>query len=165
MADDESKTLMIGEEHRLARIRLLKILAALVWYLGGIILLYKGVTLLIGSVPLFKGSGWPWVVALVGFALGAVKGRLLFSKTCRKNLRRISGLAHPRVWQFFSPGFFLLLLVMIAAGILLSRLAHTSLSALIGVVVLDLAVGTALLASSRVFWQSRAFAASDCGNA
>ena len=140
-----------------AHVRTLNVLAALVWCLGGVILLLKGGTLLAESASLFPGPAWPWVAAGAGLLLGAAKGRFLFSRSCRNNLARISSLRHPRIWQFFSPGFFVLLFLMIIAGVFLSRWAHTSFPALIGVVVLDLAIGAALLASSRVFWQQKAF--------
>ena len=156
MADDVS-THLADQSRRIAHVRMLNILAALVWCLGGVMLLIKGGTLLVGSASLFPGAGWPWVAAIAGLSLGAVKGKLFFSRSCRNNLTRISSLRYPRIWQFFSPGFFLLLLLMISAGAALSRLAHTSFPALIGVAVVDLAVGAALLASSHVFWQQKAF--------
>lgn len=156
MADDVN-THSDDQGRRIVRVRMLNILAALVWCLGGVILLVKGGTLLAGSASLFPGSLWPWAGAVAGLTLGAVRGKLLFSRSCKNNLSRISGLRHPRIWQFFSPGFFLLLFLMIVVGAVFSRLAHSSFPALIGVAVLDLAVGTALLASSRVFWQQKAF--------
>lgn len=156
MSENAEKELM-DEVRRNAHLRILKVLAALVWCTGGVVLLFKGGKLLFVSTPLFSGLQWPWSVAVAGLLLGAVKGKLLFSKSCRKNLNRISNLRHPRIWQFYSPGFFLLLLLMIAAGVVLSRLAHTSFPALIIVALLDLAVGAALLASSLVFWQQKAF--------
>ncbi len=140
-----------------AHVRTLNVLAALVWCLGGVILVVKGGKLLAGAASLFPGFLWPWTVAVAGLLLGAVKGKFLFSRSCKNNLARISSLRHPRIWQFFSPGFFVLLFLMIAAGVVLSRLAHTSFAVLVGVAVLDLAVGAALLASSRVFWQQKAF--------
>lgn len=145
----------------IAHVRTLNVLAALVWCLGGVILLVKGGKLLAGATSLFPGSVWPWVAAVSGLLLGAAKGKFLFSRSCKNNLARISSLRYPRIWQFFSPGFFVLLLIMIAAGTVLSRLAHTSFPVLVGVVVLDLAVGAALLASSRVFWQQKAFVKSN----
>jgi hypothetical protein len=154
---DEPNIHLAERNQRIAFVRMLNILAAFVWCLGGVILLMKGGKLLVGSASLFPSPVWPWVVAIAGLLLGAVKGKFLFSRSCKKNLIRISSLRNPRIWQFFSPGFFVLLLLMIAAGVALSRLAYTSFSALVGVVVLDLAVGTALLTSSRVFWQQKAF--------
>jgi hypothetical protein len=50
------------------------------------------------------------------------------------------------------------LAVMIAAGASLSRLAQGSYPFLISVAVLDLAIAVALLGSSIVYWQQRAFA-------
>ena len=154
---DDLNTHLVERNQRISHVRMLNILAALAWCTGGAVLLVKGGRLLAGSVSLFPGPGWPWGVAVAGLLLGAVKGKLIFSGSCKKNLRRISSLRHPRIWQFFSPGFFFLLLLMIVAGAVLSRLAYTSLPALVGVAVLDLAVGAALLASSRVFWQQKAF--------
>ena len=156
MADDVN-THLIDNHRRITHARLLNILAALVWCLGGVILLVKGGKLLAGSVSLFPGPVWPWVAAISGLLLGGVKGEFLFSKSCKNNLIRISSLKNPRIWQFFSPAFFVLLLLMIAAGVVLSRLAHTSFPILVGIVILDLAVGAALLASSCVFWQQKAF--------
>ena len=83
--------------------------------------------------------------------------RFIFSKSCRKNLDRIAALEQPKVWQFFRPGFFLALAVMIAAGASLSRLAQGSYPFLIAVATLDLALAVALLGSSIVFWQRKAF--------
>lgn len=154
---DEPNIHLAERNQRIAFVRMLNILAALVWCLGGVILLIKGGKLLAGSASLFPSPVWPWVVAITGLLLGAVKGKLLFSRRCKKNLTRISSLRNPRIWQFFSPGFFVLLLFMIAAGMALSRLAYTSFPVLVGVVVLDLAVGAALLVSSRVFWKQKAF--------
>ena len=141
----------------IAHVRTLNVLAALVWCLGGVILVVKGGKLLVEGASLFPGSVWPWVAAVAGLLLGAGKGEFLFSRSCKNNLARISSLRHPRIWQFFSPGFFVLLFFMIAAGAGLSRLAHNSFAVLNGVAVLDLSVGAALLASSRVFWQQKAF--------
>lgn len=143
-------------------VRNLNLLAAFVWSAGGVVLLFKGGGLLMGSVSLFPGTFWPWVAAVAGVLLGTAKGKIIFSNTCRKNLNRISRLTRPRIWQFFSPRFFLLLCVMIGSGIILSRLAYTSLAVLIGVAVLDLAVGTALLASSHVFWREKALFKGNC---
>ena len=154
---DEPNTHLAEQNQRIALVRMLNILAAFVWCLGGVILLARVVKLLAGSASLFPSPVWPWVVAIAGLLLGAVKGKFLFSRSCKNNLTRISSLRNPRIWQFFSPGFFVLLLLMIAAGVVLSRLAYTSFPALVGVVVLDLAVGAALLTSSRVFWQEKAF--------
>jgi uncharacterized membrane protein len=137
--------------------RLLNVLAALVWYGGGIALLLKGRSLLGEATALRPGLAWPWLAVMAGLLFGGLQARILFSKSCRKNLARIAGLEQPRIWQFFRPGFFVALVAMIAAGATLSRLAHGNYSFLIAVAAVDLTVAVSLLGSSHVFWQERAF--------
>ena len=137
--------------------RSLKILAALVWYVGGIVLLLKGGSLLVEADALKPEEGWPWLAAVVGLFLGGLKARFLFNESCQKNLDRIAALDRPRVWQFFRPGFFAALTVMILVGAILSRLAHNNYPFLIGVAILDLGIAIALLGSSCVFWKQKAF--------
>ena len=137
--------------------RSLKILAALVWYVGGIILLLKGGSLLVEADALRPEQEWPWVAAVVGPVLGGLKAKFLFSKSCRKNLARIAALDQPKIWRFFSPRFFAVLTVMILTGATLSRLAHNNYAFLIGVAILDLGIAIALLGSSYVFWKQKAF--------
>ena len=140
-----------------ASTRSLKIVAALVWYAGGTSLLLKGSSLLVEANALKPGAGWPWLAAVVGLFLGGLKARLLFNRSCQRNLERIAALDRPRVWQFFRPGFFVALTVMILVGVTLSRLAHNNYPFLIGVAILDLGIGIALLGSSYVFWKQKAF--------
>ena len=66
-------------------------------------------------------------------------------------------LPQPQLWQFFRPGFFVALAAMIAAGATLSRLAQGSYPFLLTVAALDFSLSTALLGSSLVFWQRKAF--------
>ena len=140
-----------------ASARSLSILAALVWYVGGIVLLLKGGSLLLEAHALKPEQNWPWLAAAAGLFLGGLQAKLLFSKSCRKNLDRIAALGRPKIWQFYRPGFFVALTVMILAGAVLSRLAHNSYLFLMGVAILDLGVAIALLGSSYVFWKERAF--------
>ena len=130
----------------------LKILAAVIWYIGSIILILKGTQLLLEAHAMEPDLPCIWPAVVSGFVLGAVKARFVFSRSCRRNLSRISMLESPKLWQFYSPGFFLALAVMITAGAILSRMAHGSYPFLIGVAVLDLAISSALLISSRVYW-------------
>jgi hypothetical protein len=138
-------------------IRSLNILAALVWYVGGIVLLLKGGSLLVEADALKPEQDWLWLAAVAGLFLGGLKAKFLFSKSCQKNLVRIAALDRPRIWQFFRPGFFVFLTVMILAGATLSRLAHNNYPFLIGVAILDLGIAIALLGSSYVFWKQKAF--------
>ncbi|MBW2606773.1 MAG: hypothetical protein JRD05_03960 [Deltaproteobacteria bacterium] len=137
--------------------RSLNILAALVWYVGGTILFLKGRSLLVEADALRPEEGWPWLAAVAGLFLGGLKAKFLFNRSCQRNLDRIAALNRPRVWQFFRPGFFVVLTVMILVGVTLSRLAHNNYPFLIGVAILDLGIGLALLGSSYVFWKQKAF--------
>ena len=96
--------------------RTLKILAALIWYIGGIILALKARSLLIEATNLRPGLIWPWGALASGLLLGALKARYIFINSCRKNITRINAMREPRIWQFYSPRFFLLLTLMISAG-------------------------------------------------
>ena len=136
--------------------RNLNILAALVWYIGGIVLLIKGGSLLVEAAGLNPALAWPWLAVVAGVVIGGLKAKFLFSKSCQKNLARIAALNRPRAWQFFRPGFFVALAVMILVGATLSRLAHNNYPFLVGVAILDLSIATALLGSSYVFWQQKA---------
>jgi hypothetical protein len=135
--------------------RTLKILAAVVWYVGGIMLVRKAIILLVEAESLRPDAIWPVVAVVVGVAIGAAKAPLLFNKVCRKNLARIDALERPRWWLFFRPLFFLFLALMIAAGVTSSRMAHGNYPFLIGVATLDTTIATALLSSSIVFWRER----------
>jgi hypothetical protein len=138
--------------------RTLNILSALVWYGGGIALLLKGRSLLAEAEALNPAQPWPWLGAAVALLLGALQAKFIFAKSCKKNLDRIAALERPKVWQFFRPGFFFFLALMIAAGATLSRLAHQSYTWLIAVAIIDWIVAASLLGSSYVFWQQKAFA-------
>jgi hypothetical protein len=138
--------------------RTLNILAAVVWHIGGFVLLIKAGSLLLEADSLRPEQNWQWIFVVIALLLGGLKARFLFSKTCHKNLARIKGLDQPRIWQFFRPRFFLMLALMILTGAMLSRLAEGHYQSLIGVGALDLSLAIALLGSSIVFWQQRAFA-------
>ncbi len=137
--------------------RTLNILAAFVWYIGGIRLLQKGIDLLIEAESMSPGLAWPWVAGFVGLTLGGLKAKYLFTNSIKKNLIRIDGLSEPKIWQFFSPGFFAALTIMILAGVTLSRMAHNNYPFLIAVAILDIGIAIALLGSSYVYWTQKAF--------
>jgi hypothetical protein len=138
-------------------VRTLKILAALFWYIGGIVLVLKGISLLIKADTLKPEQNWTWLAIVIGLLIGGLKAKYLFSKSCKKNLTRIDLLSEPKVWQFFRPGFFLFLLIMIVTGVTLSRVAHNNYIFLISVAILDISIATALIGSSYVFWKEKAF--------
>lgn len=140
--------------------RTLKVVAAFVWIVGGIVLVLKGISLLAEANDLQTGSYWPPLAVAAGLLFGGLKAKYIFNKACRKNLQRIDALDRPGIWEFFRPWFFFFLVLMILTGATLSRMAHGNYPFLIAVAVLDFSIATALLASSRIFWRQRALASS-----
>jgi len=136
-----------------ASYRVLYILAALVWCIGGIVLMIKGCSQLLEAELLQPDQHWPWTAAIIALLIGSIKATFLFSKSCRKNLARIAALDQPKIWQFFRPVFFLFLLLMILTGATLSFIAQGNYPFLLGVAGLDLTIAIALLGSSYVFWK------------
>ena len=132
----------------------LVILSALFWYGGGIVLLFKGMSLILEARRLDPGIFWPGVVLAAGGAMGGIKARYLFSRSCKKNLSRINALVRPRWWQFFRPVFLIFLVLMIAAGATLSRLSQGNYPFLLLVALLDFSIAVGLLGSSFVFWRN-----------
>jgi len=137
--------------------RLLRILAVILWYIGGIILTLKGGELLFEAEALRPGQIWAWLTVGLGLFFGAIKVKYLFRKVCKKNLIRINSLDNPKLWQFYRLGFFLFLAAMIVLGATLSRMAHGNYPFLLSVAILDFSLATALLGSSPVFWEEKAF--------
>ena len=131
-----------------ASTRTLKILAAILWYSGTIILLAKGTTLLLEADALQPGRNWTWLTVVLGLSIGWLKVKFIFRRACQKNLARISLLSEPKIWQFYRPGFLLFLAAMIILGSTLSRMAHGNYPFLIAMVILDFSLATALFGSS-----------------
>ena len=127
-------------------------LAAAVWYIGGVMLFRGGVELIRQAVDLKPAASWHWLAIVLGLVLGVVQAATIFSRSCRKNLQRINSLENPMIWQFFRPGFFLALGVMITSGILLDHWAQGRYFFILGVAAVDLALTLSLLGSSIVFW-------------
>lgn len=137
--------------------RTLRALAALVWVVGGLILLAKGSGYLARAARLAPASPLPWLGGLAGVGVGAFRGRRAFARGCRKNLARIDALRSPRPWEFFRPGFFAALVAMVAGGIALRRIADGGgVRASLVVGTLELVIALALLTSSLEFWRWRA---------
>jgi len=135
----------------------LKLLAALVWYLGPIILFNKGIELANEAHDL-EPQGWGRLFSwTAGIVVGLVKTRYIFLKSCRKNLVRIDALASPKLGQFYRIQFFIALILMVLLGATLSRISQGNHTLLIAVATLDISIGTALLVSSKVFWEQGVF--------
>lgn len=133
--------------------RTLRILSALVWLSGAIILLLKGATLFSQAIALRPGGIGSWLAVAAGLVIGGIKARYLFAGFCRKNLERIAALDNPKLWQAFRPGFYVFLTTMVLLGATLSRLAMGNYAGLMALIILDISIAIALLGSSRVFAQ------------
>ena len=133
----------------------LVILAAIVWYIGGIILFRSGWELLNQAREMRPESNWPWLFILMGLILGVVQARTIFTRSCKKNIQRIRLLENPRLWQFFHPGFFVALAGMITTGVLLDHAAQGNYFFMLFVAGLDFALTISLLGSSLVFWREK----------
>ena len=127
-------------------------LAAAVWYIGGIMLFRSGLELIIQTRELKSDILWPLIIVTLGIALGIIQVLFIFRHSCRKNLQRINQLEDPRLWQFYRPGFFLALAIMITSGILLDHFSQGHYYFMLGVAAVDFALTISLLGSSYVFW-------------
>ena len=140
--------------------RTLMITAAIIWYGGGISLLFKGGALIKNVHAINAQSIWTYLAPILGIMIGLLKGRFLFSKSCEKNIKRIKALTDPRIWQCFRPGMLIFLAIIIPTGAWMSRAAAGNLTILWLVGALDLSIACALLSSSIVFWKRKAFSSS-----
>ena len=140
-----------------ASTRTLTLLAATLWYCGAIVLLIKGTALLLEADALQPGRHWTWLTVILGLAIGWLKVKFIFRKSCQKNLARIALLSEPKIWQFYRPGFLLFLAAMIITGSTLSGMSHGNYPFLIVMAMVDFSLSTALFGSSYVFWQQQAF--------
>ena len=140
--------------------RTLIIIAAIIWYGGGISLLFKGSALINNAYALNPQSIWTYLAPILGIMIGLLKGRFLFSRSCEKNIRRIKNLADPKIWQCYRPGFLIFLAIVVPTGAWMSRAAAGDFTLLCLVGALDLSISCALLSSSFVFWKHKAFSPS-----
>jgi hypothetical protein len=135
----------------------LKLLAALVWYIGPVILFTKGADLANQAFDM-EPKGWgrqfSWIAGII---VGLIKTRYIFLKSCRKNMTRIDALETPKLWQFYRVRFFFSLGMMMLLGATLSRVSAGNHTFLVFVATLDISIGTALLLSSKVFWEQGVF--------
>jgi len=140
--------------------RTLIIIAAVIWYTGGFVLLVKGSVLINNAYLIDARSVWTTMAPILGIIIGLLKGRFLFSKSCRKNIKRIKALIDPRIWQCYRPGMLVFLAIVIPAGAWMSRAASGNFTFLCMVSALDISLACALFSSSIVFWKLKAFSSS-----
>lgn len=87
--------------------------------------------------------------------IGRMKGKWVMAKSFRKNLARIDNLEDPRIWQFYTPVFFFVLILMITAGVTLSRMAGANYAFTLIVGGIDLAFSLGLAVSTLIFWERK----------
>jgi hypothetical protein len=75
--------------------RTLIIIAAIIWYGGGISLLFKGGALIKNAYTIDPQAIWTYIAPAIGIIIGLLKGGFLFSKSCEKNIKRIKALTDP----------------------------------------------------------------------
>jgi hypothetical protein len=119
--------------------------------MGGFILFVKGYSLLKEANNLYENIILIILVLILTLFTGLLKNKYIMSKFCRKNLRRITTLESPKIYQFFTPGFLFALFVMILTGLTLSKLAIGNYNFMLAVGGLDLSLSVALLSSSIIF--------------
>lgn len=139
----------------MAQHRTLKLLAAIIWYVGSIILLLKSAELICAAQQLRPAEYCHWLIPSFGLPIGVLKGYTFFSRTCSKNLTRISLLTKPKPWQCYRPRFLLFLTLMIALGATLSRISQNNYWLLCVVAALDISLSSALLTGGRMFWKNK----------
>ena len=123
-------------------------------------MLFKGGALINDAHALNPQSSWTYLAPILGIIVGLLKGRILFSRSCEKNIVRIKAIDDPRIWQCYRPVFLIFLAIIIPTGAWMSRAAAGNFTFVCLVGALDLSIACALLSSSIVFWKSNAFSAS-----
>ncbi|MBL3528247.1 MAG: hypothetical protein JMN27_03255 [gamma proteobacterium endosymbiont of Lamellibrachia anaximandri] len=131
----------------------LKRLAALVWYIGVVVLLIKSTGLFLEAARSGADPLWVMLAILCGVVIGWIKAKYLFIKVCNRNLKRIDALKQPMLWQFYRMRFFVFLALMVSLGAYLSKWAQGDPQMLIAVAVVELSIATALFVSSHCFWR------------
>ena len=128
-------------------------LAALVWYIGVVVLLTKSGFLFLEAQKNGADQLFILMAVLSGIVIGKIKAKYLFYNIGKKNIDRINLLTNPKLWQFYRKRFFAFLFLMIALGQYLSGVAYGENMALIALAVLELSVAFALFLSSHCFWK------------
>lgn len=130
---------------------MLKKLAALVWYIGVLVLAVKSSSLMLEVVKAGIHQFWIILAYAIGILIGWVKAKYMFETLCLKNLKRIYALKKPRIWQFYRPRFFVFLFLMVSLGKYLPGLIQGNNLMLILLAMLELSIAVALLISSQCF--------------
>ncbi|HEY9686275.1 MAG TPA: hypothetical protein V6C52_04795 [Coleofasciculaceae cyanobacterium] len=125
----------------------MKGLAFFLWFLGGLILAFRGVNFLFAE-PAHPAATLMVVIVLVSLIIGWGKGQFVLSKTSRRNIERIDAFTQPmrpiyvygtRSWIIIG----LMVLISVALNILNVALLWRG--------AVNLAIGAALLISSLAY--------------
>ena len=130
-------------------------LAGCVWLAVGGMLAWRGIKMIFGLSDDIERAGVSAIVMSLGIGawIGYLKGRYVLSRTARRNLRRVRGLAEPRIWNVFSARFLVVIALMIGLGAGLRWMARQGwLGGHAGVGGIYFGIGTALLISSLVYF-------------
>ncbi len=125
-----------------------------VWGLVGVMLVLRGADMFKLAVEQQQASQTALMAAIaISLVIGGVKGKLVFSKTARKNKARISALPTPlKVHQVYSPRFYLFITAMMAFGFSL-RSFNELIGGYVVVAAIYVGVGLALTVSSFYYWK------------
>lgn len=129
----------------------LKNISAVVWLIGGFVLLLKAISILTDAHSIIPKLTVIIVVVILALIAGLLKSRFIMTKFCKNNLIRIYNIKNPKIHQFFENKFFFWLMIMIITGITISRLALGNYNCMLAVGGLDFSLSVALLTSSVVF--------------
>lgn len=124
--------------------------AALVWAIGGVILVVRGAMYLVN-----RAAPHAWLLGLgLALIIAVPKSRYVMGRVARKAVARILHRDHACYFGFFSWKSWLFVLAMMGGGIMLRKAVGVGLgdvgSGIMG--ALYLGIGSALLFADRIFW-------------
>jgi hypothetical protein len=138
-----------------AGVRAQLLAAALVWLVGTVILLVRGVLYIVAPDEYERFGYGIVLIALVAIAIGIVKARFVLIRYAAKAVTRIRTRGHACFFGLFAWSSWVFIVVMMGGGLLLR---HSPLvdswwgRTFLG--VLYVAVGTALAIADVVFWRA-----------
>lgn len=134
----------------------LRIIAAAVWYAGGLLPVLFGLILLGAALEVRPDPAPLLLAAGAGTTVGALAARFLLFPLCQRNVRRIDRLTGPTPWHCYEPRLLLLLVAIVALGSVLPAVAAGRYVWLVLAGGLDLALATAVLGGSVGLWDQSA---------
>jgi len=143
------------------------LVSGLVWFVIGIMLLWKGLSFLSDSLadPRVVSSEFGRTVqganslVAAGLVLGFLKGRFVLSKTVRRTVRRLIGLPEPiSLKNVYAPSYYLIIAGMMSLGFLFKFLPIPV--DLRG--CLDIAIGSALVHGALLYFRCARLCDKNC---